>query len=129
MANVNLTWKAPSTGEIPDFYQLYRTSGTLTGTQNADGFGTVAANLGADPGVLTPTASGTNPEISAWQVTLANHALGDDISFTDSNASAATTYNYCVKSAKGSGISALESTAHANSTDGDTGVVYTITTA
>jgi hypothetical protein len=119
MPIVNLTWTAPTTGEVPDSYQLYRKVGAPTGNENVDGFGTLAANPGSSTDV--PTVAGS---ISTF---LRAHTQ-NSMSYDDNSVAGATTYSYCIKSVKGN----LESAQYANSQDGAAGsgdVVYTISTA
>tara|TARA_E500000331_G_C17162268_1_gene672272 strand:+ start:348 stop:695 length:348 start_codon:yes stop_codon:yes gene_type:complete len=115
MADVDLAWKSPASGEEPDGYKVYRKTGNLSPTEETDGFGSIGgANTGIDVFDV--------PHVSeaVWQ--------SKNKTYTDDTALAATEYHYCVTAYKGS----LESDK-ANALDGDPATgdnkVYSITTA
>ena len=106
MATVNLTWNAPASGQEPDEYWVYKKETALGGSDNVNGFG----SGGSGSHYLATVAHGG--------------AMGSEQTYTDGAAADGQDVHYCVTAAKGT----LES-QHATALDGDTGKVFTITTA
>ena len=121
MPNINLSWKAPTGGEEPTEYRIFRKTGALSGSQEADGFGSLDAAANAAGGI-----TGLNqPHISSasWK--------GSDQSFADTaGLGADTTYHYCVAASKNGLLSDFANAQDTNPTGGTTGgKVFTVTTA